>query len=320
MTDQIDGAARRDQSEAHPLKALFTETTEGQQESNTFVGWVYKPVTYDISSVKENGYLVAPTGWNAANVTHNWNGCIEEAATVATATWDPTPVSAFDLNIDLVPTNDNQKWKPMLPSLVHLRETGGSWTLSDVETTSNLANPLDYCPKDARRLGVFDSREDVEDYLSAANGFIAHGATYHDIGMIWGARFINPDGLFAAENQTAPNGDAIARHIVFMTDGELAPSENSYGLYGMEWWDRRVTTDGSNGQQNTRHAARFQAACRAARNKNISVWVVAFGTALTQNLIDCATPGRAYSADDADDLDDAFREIAEKIAALRLTE
>ena len=118
----------------------------------------------------------------------------------------------------------------------------------------------------------------------------------------------------------APNGDAISRHIVFMTDGELAPSNNSYGLYGLEWWDRRVTTDGSNAQQLDRHASRFQAACRAARNKNISVWVVAFGTELTQNLIDCATPGRAYSADDADELDDAFREIAEKIAALRLTE
>ena len=77
-----------------------------------------------------------------------------------------------------------------------------------------------------------------------------------------------------------------------------------------------------------RHGLRFQAACRAARNKNISVWVIAFDTTETdvfgnkvvpQNLRDCATPGRAYLAEDADDLDIAFREIAEKIAALRLT-
>jgi len=48
--------------------------------------------------------------------------------------------------------------------------------------------------------------------------------------------------------------------------------------------------------------------------------VVAFGTALSQNLIDCASPGRAYQANDAAALNSAFEEIAQKIAALRLTQ
>ena len=53
--------------------------------------------------------------------------------------------------------------------------------------------------------------------------------------------------------------------------------------------------------------------------KTSTVWVVAFGTTLSQNLIDCASPGRAYSAQDNAALNSAFREIAQKIAALRLT-
>ena len=104
-----------------------------------------------------------------------------------------------------------------------------------------------------------------------------------------------------------------------MTDGQLVTRQNLYGRYGIEFWDRRVAADGAANQQRNNHAARFQAACRAARNENISVWVVAFGTSLTQNLIDCATPGRAYEASNSQALSDAFKEIAEKIAALRLT-
>ena len=215
----------------------------------------------------------------------------------------------------------------MLPSLVYPRYTDGTtnvynpafWTQDDVISTQNKTQPTTYCPKAARKLAKFDNRGELQSWLTAASGFKALGATYHDFGMIWGARFISPDGIFASENATAPNGDAIARHIVFMTDGTQATQNYVYGLYGIEWWDRRVTNDGTSSQLADRHASRFQAACKAARNKNISVWVVAFGTELSQNLIDCATPGRAYQANDAESLDDAFREIAEKIAALRLT-
>ncbi len=306
--------------------STITETVVPAQEVSNFKEWVYRPVTYDVSSVKQNGYLVAPTGWDGADVTHYWNGCVEEASTVATATWDPVDPSAYDLDIDLVPSGEAEKWKPMLPTLVWQRYIDGGnwwaagWTLDDVNSTENKEQGPIYCPKSARKLAPFDSREDLESWISESNGFVAKGATYHDFGMIWGARFISPDGIFADENSSAPNGDAIARHIVFMTDGTQATSNNVYGLYGLEWWDRRVTSDGTPLQMEDRHASRFQAACKAARNKNISVWVVAFGTTLTQNLIDCATPGRAFSANDADELDDAFREIAQKIAALRLTD
>lgn len=321
-----DGRCRLNQNhQRYYGQSTITVVEEPGEEVTNWTSWVYRPVTYDVSSVKSDGYLVAPTGWDGANVTHYWNGCIEEANTVATSTWNPVDPSAYDLDIDLVPSSEEEKWSPMLPTLVWQRYTSAGnywsdgWTRSDVETTDDKSQATIYCPKAARKLAPFDEREDLEDWISEEEGFEAEGSTYHDFGMIWGARFISPDGIFADENTNAPNGDAISRHIVFMTDGTQSTSNYIYGLYGLEWWDRRVTSDGSSSQMENRHAARFQAACRAARNKNISVWVVAFGTSLTQNLIDCATPGRAYSANNADELDDAFREIAEKIAALRLT-
>ena len=271
------------------------------------------------------GTIDLPTGNNGTDFNHIWAGCIEEAATDEGQTaFDPVPAEANDLNINLVPETEEERWRPALPSLVHYRfDSGGNWSTAQQDSTNNFVTVQGAgnlaCPKPAQRLTDID-RDELEDYLSAAEGFVANGATYHDFGMIWGARFIAPNGIFSSDNATAPNGDAIARHIVFMTDGLQAGNNVTYGLYGIEWWDRRVTNDGSAGQIADNHAARFQAACRAAQNENISVWVVAFGTALTQNLIDCADPGRAFSADDADELEARFSEIAQTIAALRLTQ
>lgn len=296
-----------------------------------FDGWWYRERMLDTSNIKANGVgsaAVWNTGSEGAYENHTWNGCIEEANTVASATWDPVPANAYDLDINLIPANNDQSWKPFLPTATFRRfDNSGYRTTADVWRTGDDSNwrmssqhsSNRACPKAAVRLSEI-TRDWLVNYVSAANGFVPIGGTYHDIGMIWGARFISPRGIFQADNEAAPNGDTIARHIVFMTDGELAPNPTSiHNSYGIEWWDRRVTNDGATSAAEARHAARFQAACRQAREENISVWVVAFGTDLTQNLIDCATPGRAYSAASSEELNSAFQEIAQKIAALRLT-
>ncbi|MFU7528617.1 pilus assembly protein TadG-related protein [Qipengyuania sp. ASV99] len=300
--------------ETYDAPSTITET-EGRVENREFT-WVYKPVTWDLTTLYDDNQISLPTGLNFANETVTWDGCVEEANTVAAATFNPVPAGANDLDINLVPNDPTEYWKPVLRNAVWKREDGSNNTLNHLTQTTNENRPGYYCPRPAFRLEEI-SRADLQTYV---NALIAAGSTYHDFGMIWGARFISPRGIFAADNATAPNGDAISRHIVFMTDGELSTNNEVYGMYGVEWWDRRVTSDGSTGQADIRHAERFQAACRAARNENVSVWVVAFGTNLTQNLIDCATPGRAFQANDTATLTAQFRQIAQQIAALRLTQ
>lgn len=271
--------------------------------------------TVNLSTLYDDNRIMTPTGTSGAMEQLTWNGCIEEAASVNSATWNPVPNNAFDLDINLVPATEAQRWKPMLRDAVFRRlDSGNNRQLSNRTTTTDLANPTHDCPTAALRLAEMD-RGEVTTYV---NGLRARGSTYHDIGMIWGARFISPRGIFQADNESAPNGDAIGRHIVFMTDGLLAPNVDLYGTYGMEWWDRRVTTNGSTDQK-ARHEARFQAACRAARQENITIWAVSFGEALSPELVSCASPGRAYEARNNAELTEAFQEIAQKIAALRLT-
>lgn len=271
--------------------------------------------TVDLSTLYDDNQIMLPTGNQGAMVNHVWDGCVEEAATVSTDTYNPLPAGAFDININLVPANEAQRWKPALRNAVWKRENPGNM-LGWLAQTGNETRPGYACPAPARRLAEI-TRADLQTYV---NNLIPTGQTYHDIGMVWGARFISPRGIFAADNETAPNGDAIARHIVFMTDGAQVNSNENYSTQGIEWWDRRITGDGNGTREFDRRAARLQAACLAARQENITVWVVAFGTTLTQNLIDCANPGRAFQADDPAALNDRFREIAQQIAALRLTQ
>ncbi|MBU7579392.1 MAG: VWA domain-containing protein [Porphyrobacter sp.] len=251
-----------------------------------------------------------PIGTNGAMTSVSWAGCVEEPETVLTDNYSPIPANAHDLNINLVPTNDAQRWKPALQNAVWRRASD-----ANTVSTGDLNRGGFACPRAARKMGTI-TRTDLQNYV---NSLTASGQTYHDIGMVWGARFISPRGIFAAENSTAPNGDPIARHIVFMTDGEQVNTNTNYSTHGVEITDRRITGDGNGTREFNRRAARLQAICRAAQQENITVWVVAFGTTLTQNLIDCASPGRAFQANDNATLNARFQEIAQKIAALRLT-
>lgn len=271
--------------------------------------------TVDLATLYDDNRIALPLGAQGAFTTLTWEGCIEEPVRQDNGNYSPVPADAHDLNINLVPDAEVERWKPALRNAVWKREDGTTNTLSWLYQTTDESRPGWTCPRSAMRLTELP-RANLQTYV---NALTASGNTYHDLGMLWGARFISPRGLFAADNETAPNGDAIARHIVFMTDGTQVNNNENYSTHGVEWWDRRISGDGSNTNEFNRRRDRLQVICRAARQENITVWVVAFGTTLTQNLIDCASPGRAFQANDSATLDARFQEIAQKIAALRLT-
>lgn len=302
-----------------------------------FRDWVYCPVTtgtsnpcnvtnparspagwdtVNFSSIYTNNRIDLPIGNNGAMTQVIWSGCIEEPDTVLTDNYSPIPTNAFDLNINLVPSTEAQRWKPALIDAVWKREDSNGNQINWLYQTAGENRPGWVCPPAARKLSEI-TRTDLQTYV---NGLTPSGNTYHDIGMLWGSRFLSPRGIFAAENTSAPNGDPIARHIVFMTDGAQVNNVENYSTHGVEWWDRRITGTGNSTTEFNRRAARLQAICQAAQQENITVWVVAFGTSLTQNLRDCASPGRAFQASDNATLTARFQEIAQKIAALRLTQ
>lgn len=288
----------------------------------TYSDWLYRPVTYDTSTFKtfvQTPALVSSSSGRTRYANETWAGCIQERQTTPASSFSfeslatgITPAAALDLDIDAAPTSDPAtQWKPLWEDVAYRRST------QDASLSGN-SNPADaYCPDAAQILSEMDEA-DFDEY---ADGLDAEGSTYHDIGLLWGARISSPTGIFTDNvNEEPDNGGTVSRHLIFMTDGELAPSTTINSTYGIEYLDRRITTTGDSGDQWNHHRARFLAVCDAIKARGIRLWVIAFGTSLSSDLSSCASPNSSFESDDADELDETFQEIAKQVGELRVTQ
>lgn len=295
-----------------------------QQADWTAYWWKYKQVTYDTSGLTVGGYLTTNTGYNHTERKVYWNGCIEERSTTKSAKYTPIPVNAYDMNIDMVPDgNPKTQWGPSLPGVVWTRQSAWNWDTNEYRVYGDTQNYEDYaagayasCPSPARKLAPISSAE-LDTYV---NSLQSAGNTYHDIGMIWGARLLSPTGIFKSENA----GTNTSRHLIFMTDGDTNSMVEDYEAYGVSALDRRRASDKSKvpnkAEMDQEVEDRFTAMCEEVRKKNITVWVIAFGTTLTPLLENCADKGKSFQADNASELNTAFANIAKEITQLRLTD
>ncbi len=285
--------------------------------SVVFDRWEYKPVQYDTSTLKTFQPVVTQTGSNGTNVTSTWEGCIEERQTSAASSISYSvlngmnPSDALDLDIDSAPTSDEStKWAPLWRQVAYNRNT-----TNVVSSTTNSNTATSYCVPAAKVLQTMEQSQ----FNSYADSLTAQGNTYLDIGMLWGARLSSPDGIFQDTVNAEPaNGGNVTRHIIFMTDGQLEPSNTTYQSYGIEFLDRRVTSDGSLSQATSRHSLRFRAICDAAKAKGIRVWAIGFTSGLTSDLAYCASPSSSFTANTATELNSAFQSIAKQVGELRV--
>jgi hypothetical protein len=205
-----------------------------------------------------------------------------------------------------------------------LTDTTDNWDSSEISTSEEYGNGIYYaCPRPAKKLTIWNDPVVFDDYVDSLT---PEGNTYHDIGLLWGARLMSPTGIFKAENATTAQGADIERHMIFMTDGDTATRANDYGAYGIPWFDRRNVANPANPLAgfNDEVNARFVALCTAVKNKNISLWVISFGNgsnATTEDRLEaCATSSSYYfKASDSAALQTAFSSIANQISQLRLT-
>ena len=266
----------------------------------------------ELPAVAEN-VTTTPSVTSLTTTTMSWNGCIEERGTVSTITASSgfnIPSAAYDLDINLTPHDADTRWRPMWPAIEY-RRSGGSTTASSGTSMSSTA-----CPTQARRLQAW-TRAAMQTYVDGLN---PTGNTYHDIGMIWGARLISNAGVFA-DSPDMFNGMPVNRHIIFMTDGQLEPSTTVYSSYGIEVNDQRITNSSTGSDQYNRHLQRFRMICNATKGMNVSVWVIAFGTTLSNDMRDCASnSSQASTSGNRDELIARFRQIGNQIGALRLTQ
>ncbi len=309
----------------------YVDTIERQTEratttdTETFIGWTYKPISFPTGVYKTFSAASTMTGPGGSSKSSTWDGCIEERGTVNAAPssilYDTAadailPAGTNDLDIDLIPTSDiTTKWAPAWADISYTRRNPDGGLTSTNNTFDGQAASY-VCPYKAQLL----SEMNENDFDAYADSLTPSGTTYHDIGMIWGARLSSPESIFADNvNESPANNGAVSRHLVFMTDGFMNAVTNRYTSYGIEYHDKRVTNNGSS-QQDARHIARFRAICEATKAKGIRIWVIAFASELTTDLERCASPNSSFPASNASQLNDAFQSIGQAVGELRIVQ
>lgn len=290
--------------------------------------WTYDRYVTDLKFLRlgtgTKQFRIGGSAANATNVAVGWAGCIEERGTYEIADYANVDLTrALDLDIDLVPDPSKPAtlWRPLLGDLSFLRGIGGgTWAFipNPITTTQDYVNAswwgYSACPPKARKLATMSAAE-FDAYVSALQ---PRGSTYHDIGMIWGGRLISPTGLFAADNADLP-GAPTSRNLIFMTDGQTQPLDLSYASYGIEPFDQRRWRPTSPLSLTQTVEKRFAFVCNEVKKRNVTVWVVAFGTTLNPMFVECAGPGHSFEAADAVSLQKAFDQIARRIGDLRIS-
>lgn len=323
----------------------------------------YGPRPIDISGLKSGGSnwaaeVVIPnmdfvsgdnvtlSGSNSAtrirtpvDATVRWDGCIEERHTYQNTNrnpagdWSSIPAEALDMDIDLVPSAStalNSHWGPLLENATHDRYSSGS--TRTVNPRLGVTQPFNrdfayYCNPNnaARKLKEYKTSSEVSDFQSYINNLVTKDTgTYHDTGMLWGARLLSPTGIFASENQESSSGGNIQRHLIFMTDGNAQAFTDNYGMFGIPIYSRRQTDyDPTTSHLVALTNARLVAMCGEIKRRNIRLWVVSYGGGVSSTdearLSTCASASSFFTAADDAALLARFQQIAAEIADLRLT-
>ena len=314
----------------------WARTYTGEQTQQVYF-WQYKTIDVDVRSLKGASADAPMAGGSISRrmaghpspepawLTAWFTGCIEERSTYEITDYGNVDLTrALDLDLDLVPSpgNPDTQWRPMLHEFSFEREIwwNGSGTFRKTPVTTR----NDYmiaawagqstCPSPSQKLQPMTAAQ-VASYV---DGLSVGGNTYHDIGMIWGGRLISSTGLFAGENGDI-DGKPTSRHLIFLTDGHTAPRDIAYGTYGIEPLDERRWSQSSSQSLTQVVEGRFGVACSEVKKRNVTVWVIGFGTDMSDMMKTCAGDGHWFQADDAAELSETFSKIAKAMGELRIS-
>lgn len=266
-------------------------------------GWLREPSSYWQQS--RGIWSLTPVSHTPSWLSNTWGGCLEERSTISQGTGAPIRISGdvAEADIDSVSTS--------VPSL--------QWQPYDEEATQGetgyFPNLTTFCPAPASRLNVYTSESAFQSQVNASLTRVG-GYTNHDLGMMWGMRFLSSTGMFSADNPGMFNQIRVERHIVFLTDGVMTADLNNYSAFGIPQREDRMTGGGSLVQK---HQTRFLNACNRARQMGMTIWVIALDVQAPDSIRPCASGNDRFFISDGSDLDQVFSLIGRGIGRLRMT-
>ncbi len=324
--------ARLDKLEA--AAGSLYEALAGAQGVRTRYGFMPYSMTVNVRSTLTSTWLRSQSKYHKCTTTDSegcktWGadtantspssgatGCIEERSDIGGAEWPIRISSAVSqADIDTVPTTNAQRWPKYDPNL----------TTGEGNDTYNTQYPnlISFCPAPAVKLAVYASKTAFNTQVTNALKQVG-GYTNHELGIIWGMRYLSTTGLFAADNpatwMVGTKQVRVDKHIVFLTDGDMTADLKNYSSYGIPNRDDRMS--GTAGLED-KHRARFANACTRARTTGgATIWVIALDNANgddTPSLKACASGADHFYQTDGSNLKEVFTLIGKGIGKLRIT-
>lgn len=152
---------------------------------------------------------------------------------------------------------------------------------------------------------------------SKISGLTTDGGTAGQIGTAWAWYTLSPNwnSLWPSNGAAAYDATTVNKIAILMTDGEYNTQYDTSGIN---------TSYSRRSPANSDSTSQARALCTAMKDQGITVYTIGFqlrsNTTAIDTLNQCATDaGKAYTADNGDQLKQAFRDIALKISSLHLT-
>lgn len=257
------------------------------------------------------------TSGNTQNFRTSGIGCIEERPSIGESEDPAEYTDSITLaDVDNTPKNANDtenqfgRYDPLAHDRKSSAVSGGTQFYYIYNRWVQTG-----CPSEAKTLAEYDSETNFNKAVDEVTARVT-GGTYHDIGMLWGLRFISRNGFFASDNPATRDGVTINQHIIFMTDGKLDTGSSLYSAYGVEAIQDRAVGAWS---LDNFHLSRFESACNVAKSMGVTVWVIALDVTDIDDIRPCATTDENFYTSDGTDLEQVFAEIGNGIGYLRLT-
>lgn len=196
-------------------------------------------------------------------------------------------------------------------------KSGANLSQSQKNSLVNAANSFASCtiPTSGEIVPLTDDKATLIDRI---NDLPTNGMTAGQIGTAWAWYTLSPNwnSLWGASSAASAYGSGTRKIAILMTDGEYNMQYDANGIEPGE--------PGAGSAANGDSTSQARALCTAMKDKGITVYTVGFalgkGSTASKTLDHCATdPSKAYTPEDASELQQAFRDIALKINQLYLT-
>jgi uncharacterized protein YegL len=257
----------------------------------------------ELALVLDNTGSMAQSGKIAAlkTASHNLLNTLEQAAKKPGDV--KVAIIPFDTKVNIGTAYKDQPWIDYTVKNIHKNQWTGcvidrdqsNDVLDTTPTTSNYHTlfPAANCASLVTALPLTDNWSTLH---SKVDAMTAAGNTNTTIGMVWGWHALTPNLPFTQAAEPASDLDKV---IVLLTDGDNTQNR---------WTTSNSSID-----------ARMSLACTNVKAANIKVYTVRVINGDANLLRNCATkPDMYYDVQQADQLNAAFKSIAQSLATLRV--